>query len=68
MGAGSIEASYEGDFFFEKDKGFDWVWETLYVDGVKWRGKKLESVIPGQPKPGGDQAEALVGGEAIDGQ
>jgi small subunit ribosomal protein S5 len=34
----------------------------------KWRGKKLESVIPGQPKPGGDQAQALVGGEAIDGQ
>ena len=50
QGAGSIEASYEGDFFFEQDKGFDWVWETLYVDGVKWRGKKLPEIPLVQPE------------------
>lgn len=50
QGAASIEASYAGDFFFERDKGFDWVWETLYVDGVKWKGKKLPEIPLVQPE------------------
>lgn len=50
QGAASIEASYEGAFFFEKDKGFDWAWETLYVDGVKWKGKKLPELPLIQPE------------------
>ena len=32
----------------------------------EWRGKKLQSVIPGQPMPGSD--EAVMSGEAVDGQ
>ncbi len=34
----------------------------------EWRGKKLRSVIPGQPTPGSDEAEATVFGEAADGR
>lgn len=49
-GTASIEASYKGDFYFERDKGFDWVWDTLYVDGVKWRGKSLPEIPLVQPE------------------
>lgn len=49
-GAAGIEAAYEGDFFFRRDEGFDWVWETFYVDGVKWRGKKLPELPLVQPE------------------
>jgi hypothetical protein len=43
-GAASIEASFEGDYFFRQGEGFDWVWDTLYIDGVKWKGKSLPEI------------------------
>lgn len=49
-GAASIEASFEGDFFFQRGKSFDWVWKDLYVDGVKWKGKKLPEIPLIQPE------------------
>jgi hypothetical protein len=49
-GTGGIEAAYEGDFFFRRGEGFDWVWETFYVDGVKWKGKKLPELPLIQPE------------------
>jgi len=49
-GAASIEASFEGDFFYQQGEGFDWVWEDLYVDGVKWKGKKLPEIPLIQPE------------------
>jgi len=49
-GAASIEASYEGPFFFQRGEGFDWVWETFYVDGVKWKSKKLPEIPLIQPE------------------
>lgn len=49
-GAASIEAAFEGDFFFERGKSFDWVWKDLYVDGVKWKGKKLPEIPLIQPE------------------
>lgn len=49
-GAGTVEASYEGPFFFRRGEGFDWVWETFYVDGVKWKGKKIPEIPLIQPE------------------
>ena len=49
-GAASLEASFQGDFFFRRDKSFDWVWRDLYVDGVKWKGKKLPEIPLIQPE------------------
>lgn len=49
-GAASVEASFEGDFFFQQGKDFDWVWRDLYVDGVKWKGKKLPEIPLIQPE------------------
>ena len=47
---GAFEASYEGDFFFRHDHGFDWVWRDFYVGGVKWKSKKIPSVPLIQPE------------------
>lgn len=47
---GSIEASYDGAFFYRRDAGFDWVWENFYFGGVKWRSKKLPELPLIQPE------------------
>ena len=49
-GAAAIDAAYEGDFFFRRGEGFDWVWETFYLDGVKWRSKKIPQIPLIQPE------------------
>lgn len=49
-GAASLEASFEGDFFYRQGESFDWVWRDLYVDGVKWKGKKLPEIPLIQPE------------------
>jgi len=47
---GAFEASYVGDFFFRRDRGFDWVWRDFFVGGVKWKSKKIPSVPLIQPE------------------
>jgi len=49
-GSASIEASFSGEYFFRQGEGFDWVWDTLYVDGVKWKGKSLPEIPLVQPE------------------
>ncbi|MEM7353111.1 MAG: hypothetical protein AAF657_20120, partial [Acidobacteriota bacterium] len=49
-GAASIEAAYSGDFFFRRGEGFDWAWDTFYVDGVEWKGKKIPELPLIQPE------------------
>jgi len=48
-GSQTFEATLEGPFFFS-DSGTDWAWETLFVNGVKWRGKKLPEIPLIQPE------------------
>ncbi|MCP3958293.1 MAG: hypothetical protein GY719_10620 [bacterium] len=49
-GPAGIEAAYEGPFFFRRGEGFDWVWETFYVDGVRWRSEKIPEIPLIQPE------------------
>ncbi len=49
-GPGTVEATFEGDFFFRRGEGFDWAWETFYINGVKWRGKRLPEIPIIQPE------------------
>ncbi len=49
-GPAAIDAAYEGSFFFRRGEGFDWVWETFYLDGVKWRSKKIPQIPLIQPE------------------
>ncbi|HVS03857.1 MAG TPA: hypothetical protein VMT16_13910 [Thermoanaerobaculia bacterium] len=49
-GATAVEVTFQGDFFFRQGEGFDWAWEELYVNGVKWRGKRLPEIPLIQPE------------------
>ena len=46
----SFELAFEGPFFYERGKGFDWAWQTAYVNGVKWKGKKIPELPLLQPE------------------
>ncbi len=49
-GTQTIEATLEGPFFFDPKTGADWAWQTLYINGVKWRGKSLPEIPLIQPE------------------
>jgi hypothetical protein len=49
-GANSIQASLAGPFFWSREGGADWAWESLYVNGVRWRGKTLPEIPLIQPE------------------
>jgi hypothetical protein len=49
-GAQSFEATLQGPFFFSPKTGSDWAWQTLYVNGVRWRGKQLPEIPLIQPE------------------
>ena len=49
-GTNAIEATLQGPFFFDPKTGSDWAWETLYVNGVRWRGKTLPEIPLIQPE------------------
>jgi hypothetical protein len=48
-GTQTFEATLQGPFFFS-DSGTDWAWETLFVNGVRWRGKTLPEIPLVQPE------------------
>jgi hypothetical protein len=49
-GTNAIEATLQGPFFFDPRTGSDWAWQTLYVNGVRWRGKTLPEIPLIQPE------------------
>ena len=46
----SFELTFEGPFFYERGKGFDWAWQTAYFNGVRWKGKKFPELPLLQPE------------------
>lgn len=49
-GAQSFEATLQGPLFFSSKTGSDWAWQTLFVNGVRWRSKKLPEIPLIQPE------------------
>ncbi len=49
-GVQSVDATFQGPFFFRQGAGFDWVWQTLYVNGIRWRRKKIPEIPLIQPE------------------
>ncbi|MEO8277591.1 MAG: hypothetical protein ABI639_15365 [Thermoanaerobaculia bacterium] len=49
-GVQTVEATFEGEFFFRQGKPFDWAWQNFYVNGVKWRGKTIPELPLIQPE------------------
>ena len=59
---GSFEATFEGPFFYDPETGIDWAWQTLYVNGVRWRGKSIPEIPLVQP----EKAAAVPGDITFD--
>jgi len=38
-GLSPIEATFTGPFFSQRDEGFDWVWRSFLINGVRWKGR-----------------------------
>ncbi|HQR68610.1 MAG TPA: hypothetical protein PLB02_14565, partial [Thermoanaerobaculia bacterium] len=46
----TLNLTLAGPYFFEKGKGSDWVWHEAYLNGVRWRGKKVPELPLVQPE------------------
>jgi hypothetical protein len=46
----SFEATLQGPFFWSPADGADWVWQDLFVNGVRWRGKTIPEIPLVQPE------------------
>ncbi|MFL6197956.1 MAG: hypothetical protein ACJ76J_02160 [Thermoanaerobaculia bacterium] len=49
-GSQTVEATLQGPYFFDEKTGSDWAWQTLYVNGVKWRSKTIPEIPLVQPE------------------
>jgi hypothetical protein len=48
--AQSFEATLQGPFFWTRGGETDWAWETLFVNGVRWRSKTIPEIPLVQPE------------------
>ncbi len=46
----SFEATLQGPFFWSPEDGADWVWQDLFVNGVRWRNKTIPEIPLVQPE------------------
>ncbi len=60
----TFELTFEGPFFYERGRGFDWAWQTTYFNGVKWKGKKAPELPLLQPEKVSELPLALTFNEA----
>jgi hypothetical protein len=52
-GTQTVEATLQGPFFFRpglKGGGSDWAWESLFINGVRWRNKTIPEIPLIQPE------------------
>lgn len=49
-GVQSVDATFRGAFFYSQGEGFDWAWDEFYVNGVRWRRKKIPEIPLIQPE------------------
>ena len=74
----TVDVAFEGPFFFRRKQGFDWVWQNLYINGVRWKDKKLPEIPLIQPEKAAtlpleinftkDYTYSLRGRETIEGR
>lgn len=77
-GVQAVEATFEGAFYFEQGKPYDWAWQTFFVNGVRWRGKRIPEIPLVEPDKAAtmpleitfdrDYVYSLRGTAAVDGR
>ena len=40
----ALEVTFRGDLFYRQGESFDWSWDELYFNGVKWRREKIPEI------------------------
>jgi hypothetical protein len=50
LGTEGLEVTFEGSLFFQQGEGFDWAWEKLFINGLRWKGKRLPEIPLIQPE------------------
>ncbi len=50
LGVQGIEVTFQGEIFFRQGEAYDWAWQDLYLNGLRWRGKRLPEVPLIEPK------------------
>lgn len=46
----TFDLTIKGPMFSERDKPYDWVWKEFYVNGVKWKSKRVPKIPLLQPE------------------
>lgn len=49
-GLQTIDATFQGPYFFRQDAGSDWAWQNFFVNGIRWRRKKIPEIPLIQPE------------------
>ena len=49
-GTQPVDITFQGDFFFRQGEGFDWAWQRLFVNGVRWRRNRVPEIPLVQPE------------------
>jgi hypothetical protein len=56
----TLELGLAGAFFYEKGRGYDWVWTESTFNGVRWKGKKTPELPLVQPEKVSEMPLALT--------
>jgi hypothetical protein len=46
----TFDLTIKGPMFFERNYPYDWVWKEFYVNGVKWKSKRVPKIPLLQPE------------------
>jgi hypothetical protein len=46
----TFDLTIKGPMFSERNKPYDWVWKEFYVNGVKWKSKRVPKIPLLQPE------------------
>jgi hypothetical protein len=49
-GATAVEVTFQGPFFQPRGEGPDWAWESVYINGIRWRGRRIPEIPLIQPE------------------
>jgi hypothetical protein len=46
----TFDLTIKGPMFWERDKSYDWLWNDFFVNGVKWKSKRVPKIPLLQPE------------------
>ena len=59
-GIQSVDVTFQGPFFFRQESGFDWAWDNFFVNGIRWRRKKIPEIPLIQPEKAAAMPAAIT--------